>query len=237
MKKETIKKITKPLIFPLAVGIVAWEELFYKPIKYVSNFLERNKIIHKVSDKIRGANSYVALVILACCGLPLIPFKMAGIYLVGHGYTLLGFGTFGLAKIIGGAISVQIFNLTEPAIRKIKFVNTSLDWTFDKKNKIKKVFTDSTNFIYMQNYVREMKQTINHIFSENIYIQKAKTILKKKPQVNCVKQDFLTTVVEATIVERITVKVESMSHSVASIIESPQLEVVQNSVEKNIVEK
>lgn len=239
MKKETLKKIAKPFIFPLAVGIVAWEELFYKPIKYVSNFLERNKVIHKVSDKIRNSNPYVALAILACCGLPLVPFKMAGIYLVGHGYTLLGIGTFGLAKVVGGAISVQIFNLTEPAIRKIKFVNNSLDWTFDKKNKIKKVVTESPHYIALQNNVREVKANIKQVIAENPYFQKAKAMFKKKSNfidMNVEKKtDIGQIVVEATIVERITAKVETMSHSVASMIETPQVAVVSQTVETQIV--
>lgn len=237
MKKETLKKIAKPFIFPFAVAIVIWEELFYKPIKYVSNFLERNKVIHKIADKIRNANPYVALLILACCGIPLIPFKMAGLYLVGHGYTLLGLGTFGLAKIVGGAISVQIFNLTEPAIRKIKLINTSLDWTFDKKNKIKKVVTDSPYFISMQTHVREVKANIKNFIAGNTYIQQAKSMFKKKAPVDTVKQDFVTTVVEATIVERITAKVENMSHSVASIIEPQKSAVITKTVETEIVIK
>lgn len=237
MKKETLKKIAKPFIFPLAVGIVAWEELFYKPIKYVSNFLERNKVIHKVSDKIRNSNPYVALGILACCGLPLVPFKMAGLYLVGHGYTLLGIGTFGLAKVVGGAISVQIFNLTEPAIRKIKFVNTTLDWTFDKKNKIKKVVTESPHYIAMQNNVREVKANIKNFIADNSYIQKAKSMFKKKSSNEPIKQDFVSTVVEATIVERITAKVETMSHSVASIVEEPQAVVVVETVKTEVIVK
>ena len=242
MKKETLKKLAKPLIFPLAVGIVAWEELFYKPIKYVSNFLEKNKIIHKVADKIRNSNPYVALGILACAGLPLVPFKIAGLYLVGHGYTVLGIGTFGLAKVVGGAISVQMFNLTEPAIRKIKFVNTALDWTFDKKNKIKKVVTDSPHYIAAQNHIREVKANIKDFVVHNAYFQKAKSLFKKKT-ITEVKQDTsvdiiqTVTVAEATIVERITAKVEHMSHSVANIIEEPQAIVVSETVKAEVVKE
>lgn len=236
MKKETLKKLAKPLIFPLAVGIVAWEELFYKPIKFVSNFLERNKIIHKVSEKIRHSNPYVALGILACAGLPLVPFKIAGLYLVGHGYTVLGIGTFGLAKVVGGAISVQMFNLTEPAIRKIKFVNTALDWTFDKKNKIKKVVTDSPHYIAAQNQIREVKANIKEFVINNTYFQKAKSLFKKKSNSEMSSEikevtsiDITQTVIvaESTIVERISAKVETMSHSVASMIEEPQIIVVE----------
>lgn len=51
MKKETLKKLAKPLIFPLAVGIVAWEELFYKPIKAVSSFIEKIRLFINYQTK------------------------------------------------------------------------------------------------------------------------------------------------------------------------------------------
>lgn len=242
MKKETFKKIAKPFIFLLAVGIVLWEQLFYKPIKYVSDFIERNKIVHKISDKIRHSNPYVALLILAGCGLPLIPFKMAGIYLIGHGYTLLGMGTFGLAKVVGGAISVQIFNLTEPAIRKIQFVNTSLNWIFDKKNKIKKVLTESPHYISMQANIKVCKNQMKEVCFNNAYFQKAKGYFTKKPV--AAESQFITDIhtidnvdiikvldlPEGTMVERITAKVESLSHSVSSMLETSQPVLVTQTV-------
>lgn len=245
MKKETLKKLAKPLIFPLAVGIVAWEELFYKPIKAVSNFIEKNKIVHKLSDKVRNSNPYVALGILACCGLPLVPFKMAGLYLVGHGYTLLGIGTFGLAKVVGGAISVHMFNLTEPAIRKIKFVNTALDWTFDKKNKIKKIVTDSPHFISAQTHIREIKASIKGYFADNYLVQKAKAMFKKKSvqsmtethSVDKIEIVQSISVADSTIVERITAKVEHISHSVSNLIEEPQVVVTETIKAEIVIQK
>lgn len=243
MKKETLKKIAKPFLFPLAVVIVLWEQLFYKPIQYVSQFIERNKIVHKIADKIRNSNPYVALLILACCGLPLIPFKMAGIYLIGHGYTLLGMGTFGLAKVVGGAVSVQIFNLTEPAIRKIKFMNTTLNWIFEKKDNIKKVFTQSSYFLTMQSHINMCKTQMKEVCFNHVYFEKAKSYFSKKT-VSINDQQVVTNTysmetvdmvkveatVEGTIIHRITAKVESLSHSVSTMLEQPQPMLVTQTV-------
>lgn len=209
MKKDILKKFAKPFFFILAVSIVLWEEIFYKPIKYFSNFIEKNKIVHKLSDKIRNSNPYVALAILAGCGLPLIPFKIAGIYLIGHGYTLLGMGTFGLAKVVGGAISVQIFNLTEPAIRKIKFMNTSFDWIFEKKNQIKQILIESSYYISLQNKIQQLKFQIKEACFNNTYFKKAHNFFSKKVG-NTIE---LLVVPEQTIVERITSKIEHLNYS------------------------
>lgn len=130
--------------------------------------------------------------------------------------------TFGLAKVVGGAISVHMFNLTEPAIRKIKVVNNSLDWFFDKKNKIKKVLTESPHFIATKNHINEIKRSIKTYLSQNEIVQKAKSLIKKKSASSEVQKiEVVQTLIitESTIVERISTKVESMSYSVSDLID------------------
>ncbi len=152
--------LLKPFFFVLAVIIISWENFIYYPIKKFSDFLEKSKIIHRFADKIRNSHPYVALIILMCGGLPLIPFKIAGLYLIGHGYTLLGIGTFGVAKVIGGAISIQLFNLTEPAIRKINIVNLFLNKFFEIKDKIKNVLYSSKMYIMIHQNISQLKFVI-----------------------------------------------------------------------------
>lgn len=205
MKKPFVKKLTHALLIPLAIIIVLWEQLVYRPINWVSRYLEKNKIIHRLADKVRNSNPYVALFILACCGLPLIPFKIAGLYLVGHGYTLLGLGTFGLAKIVGGAISVQIFNLTEPAIRKIAFLNTSLNWIFDKKNKIKKVLTEMPAMVAVKEHTKQMKLWVKNVVVNNTLYQKVRNMFGKKPSGVSVSATVVVESVAITQTEELTI--------------------------------
>lgn len=236
MKKETLKKLSKPLILPLAIGIVLWEELAYKPIKAITGYLEKNKIVHRVSDKIRQANPYVALAILVGGALPLLPFKMAGLYLIGHGYKALGIGTFALAKVIGGGIGVHLFNLTEPAIRKIPLVNSTLNWVFDKKDKIKHVLTESPAYIATKEMIHSAKSSIKEFIANNEVIQKAKNLFKKKTtsthseSSHVIVETSTSRVIESansTIFERITTKVDIMSDSVSNFVEKPQPQVVE----------
>lgn len=223
MKKEFLKNLAKPIIYPLAIGIVLWEKLAYKPIKAITNYLEKNKVLHKISDKIRHSNPYIAMAILACAGLPLVPFKIAGLYLVGHGYTALGIGTFGLAKVIGGAVSLHLFNLTEPAIRKLPWANTALDWTFDKKNKIKKVLVESSAYIATKEVIHNIKQKLKESLNNNTYYQKLKEKFKKKDNTEdkfIVNESFPIKITEEmTITQKITAKVDMMNNTVAALVE------------------
>lgn len=238
MKKETLKKLSKPLILPLAIGIVLWEELAYKPIKAITGYLEKNQIVHRVSDKIRQANPYVALAILMGGALPLLPFKMAGLYLIGHGYKALGIGTFALAKVIGGGVGVHLFNLTEPAIRKIPLVNSTLNWTFDKKDKIKRVLTESPAYIATKEMIHSAKSSIKEFVANNEVIQSAKKLFKKTHIPSHINSEFSHVTIKtssshviesanSTIFERITTKVEIMSDSVSNFVEQPQPQVVE----------
>lgn len=243
MKKQIVKTILKPFLLPVAIGIVAWEELAYKPIKAISNFLEKSQIIHKVSDKIRNANPYVALTILMCGALPLLPFKMAGLYLIGHGYKVLGIGTFGAAKIIGSGIGVHLFNLTEPSIRKIPFINSSLDWIFDKKDKIKHVLTESPAYIATKEMIHTAKSHVKEFIAKNEFIQTAKNLFKKKtvskePIVHIEKTVEVSIVTpELSIFERINTKVDVMSSSISEVIKQDTITVEKNTQKPSEFEK
>lgn len=222
MNKYMVKQIVKPALYLLAIMIVLWEQLIFKPIRFVSQYMEKNKIIHKVSEKIRHSNPYVALLILASCGIPLIPFKMAGLYLVGHGYAILGIGTFGLAKIVGGAISLHLFNLTEPAIRKIVWVNFFLNWAFNKKNKIKNILIQSKAYIVIKETIHSLKMTVKNFMVKQTFIQYAKNIFKKKEkfpaQDNRLLIESSPEYQNLTFSKQVTSKVNIMNYTVSSAL-------------------
>lgn len=52
MKKQILKTILKPFLLPVAIGIVAWEELAYKPLKQFLTFLKKVKLFIKFQIKL-----------------------------------------------------------------------------------------------------------------------------------------------------------------------------------------
>ncbi len=234
MDNHLIKKITKPLLYPLAIGVVAWEEAFYKPVKAISQYIEKNKIVHRVSDKIRNSHPLVAVGLLLSCTLPLLPFKIAGLYFIGHGYKALGMATFGLAKVIGSAISLQMFNLTEPAMRKNEKINHTLNWIFDKKDKIKHVLDSSEIYQNIKRNIASLKSQIKESISPAIKQIKNNVINIKnsffpKKQDNPIKNDIH---INAPVIDRIIHRVDNF-YDTAPVI-SPQKEMIIN--EKEVID-
>ena len=67
----------------------------------------------------------------------LFPFKLAGLYLIAHQHPFTGVAVFILAKIVGAALIARVWTVCEPALRRVSWLNTSIDWTLAKKNAIK----------------------------------------------------------------------------------------------------
>lgn len=207
-----LKVILKSILIPIAIFIILFEDLIYKPIKFITNYLEKNKIIHLVSDKIRNANPYMAILIFLAGGLPLIPFNLAGLYLIGKGYTLLGIGTYGIAKIIGGAITIYLFNLTEVAMRKIPLVNSFLNFIFTKKNQIKSIVTSLSAYIFIYNAIQSFKLKFK-IWYSTCYLNKLIYSLFKSKKTPYKDVDDST-----TIIDRVDIKTDNLTNSILSNI-------------------
>ena len=62
---------------------------------------------------------YAALAAFMLPALVLFPFKLAALWLIGHGHALYGGAVFVIAKIIGTAFLARIFALTKPALMQI----------------------------------------------------------------------------------------------------------------------
>ncbi len=206
-KKKLLKSISKPLLYPLAFAVVAWEEAFYKPVKKLSEYIEKNKVVHIISDKIRNAHPLVATGLLLSCTLPLLPFKLAGVYFIGHGYKALGIATFGAAKVIGSAISLHMFNLTEPAMRKNAYINKGLNWVFDKKDKLKKYLDESVVYQNIKNMVHELKQSVKEKIGPSV--QNLKKMVKEKIQYIFPKKANKSIPIDEPVMNRINHRVNS----------------------------
>ena len=67
----------------------------------------------------------------------LFPFKLAGLYLIGHGHPALGLAVFVLAKALGAAALARVWTLTEKSLRQIGWLSRSVDWIVAKKDALK----------------------------------------------------------------------------------------------------
>jgi hypothetical protein len=110
--------LTPPFIIVAALVLWFWEWL-WEPLERFMVMIGRWPVLRLVEAWISRASRYVALACFVIPGAVLLPFKILGLYFLGHGAPVLGVGTFLAAKVVGTALVARIFALTKPRLMEI----------------------------------------------------------------------------------------------------------------------
>lgn len=118
MELKLKRVLTPPFIILAALLIWFWEWL-WEPLERVMAMIGRWPVLRLIEAWIARAPRYVALACFVIPGAVLLPFKLLGLYFIGHGAAFLGIGTFLAAKVVGTALVARIFALTKPQLMEI----------------------------------------------------------------------------------------------------------------------
>ncbi|WP_310493483.1 hypothetical protein [Dechloromonas sp.] len=124
MESKLKRLLTPPFIILAAFLLWFWEWL-WEPLEQIMAKIGRLPVLRLAEAWISRAPRYLALACFVIPGAVLLPFKLLGLYFLGHGAPLLGVGTFLAAKVVGTALVARIFALTKPQLMEIGwFVRT-----------------------------------------------------------------------------------------------------------------
>jgi hypothetical protein len=115
--KKWIKSI---LLFPLAL-ILLFEEWGWAPLALFFERLAEHSFLLKIESNIRKLSPQKVIFVFALPVFILFPLKIIALSLLGKGYVVLGVFIFILTKIFGTALFARIFQLTKPALLKLKW--------------------------------------------------------------------------------------------------------------------
>ncbi|NTV71702.1 MAG: hypothetical protein HGA71_16330 [Azonexaceae bacterium] len=118
MESKLKRLLTPPFIIVAALLLWFWEWL-WEPLEHVMARIGRLPVLRLAEAWIARAPRYLALVCFLIPGAVLLPFKLLGLYFLGHGAPLLGVGTFLAAKVVGTALVARIFALTKGQLMEI----------------------------------------------------------------------------------------------------------------------
>lgn len=118
MEQRLKRLLTPPFIVLAALLLWFWEWL-WEPLEHFMVMLGRWPVLRLVETWIARAPRYVALACFIIPGAVLLPFKLIGLYFIGHGAAFLGICTFLAAKVVGTALVAHIFTLTKPQLMEI----------------------------------------------------------------------------------------------------------------------
>lgn len=134
----TTRRLLRPLWFFLALLFLAeawiWERL--KPVvAWLVGLVPFERFKAAVAAGIAKLPPYATLLVFAIPGLLLLPFKLAGLWLIGGGHVIAGGLVFLLAKTVGLAVTAFLFETCRPKlmdlgwfVRFYAFILRIRDW-------------------------------------------------------------------------------------------------------------
>lgn len=121
-------RLLKSLATAIAVVLILFEEWLWEPLKRLMLAVSRLPVIRLLAGFISRLPPFAALVLYLVPVVVLLPFKIAGLWLIGQGHSLLGVSTFLGAKVVGTALLAWLFSLTKPALMQIGWFARAYGW-------------------------------------------------------------------------------------------------------------
>ena len=117
---------TTVLLFA-AAAVLLFEEWLWDHSTAIAKRLGRLPLLSLLQAWIRRRSQWQAMALFVLPVLVVYPLKAVAVYAMTHGYVALGVSSFVLAKVLATAVFARLFQLTEPAITKIRWVRHGRD--------------------------------------------------------------------------------------------------------------
>jgi hypothetical protein len=127
MRRWLNRILTPPLMFVAAL-ILFVEEILWEAAKRLMAQLGRLPLIHWLEAAIVRLPPYGAAAVFLLPGTLLLPVKIGALWLIAHGYTLIGLQLIIAAKLLGTALVARIFTLARPALMTLAWFAWAYTW-------------------------------------------------------------------------------------------------------------
>lgn len=139
-RRGPLRVLARLLLFPLGMAaylFILFEEWLWERAKRSMSRLALFPWVSRAESLLSRAPPYAAAMAFLIPALLLLPFKLAGLFLISHGHAAMGLLVFLLAKAVGAAALARVWTLTEASLRRIAWLSLTVDWLVAKKNALK----------------------------------------------------------------------------------------------------
>lgn len=126
-----LRRLLKPLWFVLALVflIEAWLWDHLQPVAaWIVARIPLRAIKAWLAARIAELSPALALVVFLIPAIVLLPFKLGGVWLLGHGYWLSAFTVLVAAKLVGVGVAAFIFDVTRPKLLEMAWFRQLYEW-------------------------------------------------------------------------------------------------------------
>lgn len=99
--------------------VILFEEWGWEPLQHFAARLFRLPLLRRIEAAIAALPPAAALAVFLIPTLMLLPVKLAALWLIGRGHSLLGALSIVGAKLFGTALVARLFTLTRPALLRM----------------------------------------------------------------------------------------------------------------------
>lgn len=126
-----MRRLLRPLWFLLALAFMleAWLWDHLGPlVRALVDLLPLKKLKDLSARAIVRLHPYATLVLFVIPGLILLPFKLAGLWLIARGHFIAGAFVFFMAKTVGLAVTAFLYDLCHDKLMQIPLFVRLYDW-------------------------------------------------------------------------------------------------------------
>ncbi len=158
-------RFLKSLALALAAGVILFEEWMWEPLKQLMLRFSRLPLISNLARAISCLSPRAALVTYLTPMVLLLPFKISGLWLLGHGHAVLGLFVFLAAKVVGTALFAWLFSLTRPALLQIAWFAAAYAMVQDLGNRARSWLHRQVVYRWMRLITRQLGRRLRRMFT------------------------------------------------------------------------
>lgn len=113
-----MKRLLHPIIFVLA-GLLVFEEWLWDALKAQFRKLGSLALFRAIERGLRQLGPWSSLLVLLFPALILFPFKLAALWALTNGHSILGLGVLICAKLTGTGVAAYLFDIVRDNARQL----------------------------------------------------------------------------------------------------------------------
>lgn len=131
-----LRRLLSPAFWLVAALVVLLEEWLWEPIRRLMAGFSTLPLVRHLSAGIARLPARWAAVVFLGPVLALVPFKLAGLWLIAHGQLALGLAVFIVAKLLGTALFAWLFSLTRPTLLGVPWFARLYAWVLGVRDTV-----------------------------------------------------------------------------------------------------
>ncbi|HNG80237.1 MAG TPA: hypothetical protein PLW24_12250, partial [Burkholderiaceae bacterium] len=112
-------RLLRTLLQAVVALLLLFEEWGWEPLQRLAAAIGRWPGFRWIEGWVRGLPPYGALALFAVPAIALLPIKLAALWAIHRGHTLIGLAVIVAAKLLGTALVARLFLLTHDALMRL----------------------------------------------------------------------------------------------------------------------